>query len=55
MAVDDQYTVSLMHFDCTADETGKQMVPYGGAQISNAQSKFGGNSLFLNGDRKSVV
>lgn len=49
-------TTSLLRFDGThgsttiTDETpGKTWTAYGGASLSNAQSKFGGTSLFLNG------
>lgn len=46
----DQYTVSLLHFnDGAKDETGRVWMSTGGARISTAQSKYGGNSLYLNG------
>lgn len=46
----DQNTVSLLHFeDGIKDESGKVWTAQNGATISNAQSKFGGSSLYLNG------
>lgn len=49
MAVDDSYTVSLLHFDGNLnDESGKTWTAYGGAEASSTQSKFGGNALCLN-------
>lgn len=46
MAVDDQYTVSLLHLDSDlTDESGKTWTASGGAAISTAQSKFGAGSL----------
>lgn len=48
MAVDDQYTVSLMHFNSdVTDESGKTWALGGGASISSDWSKFGGKSLKL--------
>ncbi|MEA4835380.1 MAG: LamG-like jellyroll fold domain-containing protein [Anaeromusa sp.] len=46
MAVDDAYTVSLLHFDGNlTDESGKVWTAHGGAATSTAQSKFGIGSL----------
>ena len=51
-AVDDSYTVSLLHFDGTdgstsiTDESGKTWSS--SAQIDDAQSKFGGTSELFN-------
>ena len=48
MAVDDQYTVSLQHFDGNLnDESGKVWTTYGGAAFSTTRSKFGSGSLYL--------
>ena len=50
MAVDDSYTVSLLHFDNNLnDESGKTWTAYGGVTTSNAQSKFGGYSAYFDG------
>ena len=50
MAVDDQYTKSLLHFDGNLnDESGKTWTAYGGAATSTTQKKFGGSSLYLDG------
>ena len=50
MAVDDQYTVSLLHFDNNLnDESGKVWTANGGATTSSAQSKFGGYSAYFDG------
>jgi hypothetical protein len=56
MAVDDQYTKSLLHFDGAnasttfLDESGKTWTRYGDAQISTAQKKFGPSSALFNGN-----
>lgn len=43
MAVDDQYTKSLMHFDGNlTDESGKTWTAHGGAATQTNWSKFGG-------------
>lgn len=53
--VGDIYTVALLHFDgpnastVLKDVTGKAWSASGNAQISTAQSKFGGSSLLLDG------
>jgi hypothetical protein len=55
MAVDDQYTKALLHFDGTdasttfLDETGKIWTAAGNAQIDTAQSVFGGASGLFDG------
>ena len=50
MAVDDQYTKSLLHFDGNlTDESGKTWTAYGGAATSTAQKKFGTHALYLDG------
>lgn len=55
MAVDDGYTVSLLHMDGTdasttfTDESGKTWTASGNAQIDTAQSKFGGASGLFDG------
>ncbi|MCX8132153.1 MAG: fibronectin type III domain-containing protein, partial [Clostridia bacterium] len=54
-AVDDQYTKALLHFDGAngsksfTEESGKAVTAYGDAQISTAQSKFGGSSAYFDG------
>ena len=56
MAVDDAYTVSLLHFDgadestAFTDESGKSWTRSGGAKIDTAQSKFGGASGYFDGN-----
>ncbi len=51
----DSYTKLLLHMDGTngsttfTDEIGKTVTPYGNAQISTAQSKFGGASALFDG------
>ena len=52
---DDANSVALLHFDATQDETGKIMIPYGGAQISNTQSKFGGTALEITAPSKALL
>lgn len=49
--VDDQYTVSLMHFNGSlADASGKAWSTLAGAPVATStQSKFGGGSLYLDG------
>lgn len=53
-AVDDNYTVSLLHFEGTdgsttiTDESGKTWITNGSAQLSLAQKKFGDSSLYTN-------
>jgi len=55
MALDDSYTVSLLHLDgadsstVIVDESGKSWATIGNAQIDTAESKFGGSSLLLDG------
>lgn len=55
MPVDDNYTVSLLHFNGAdaattfTDEAGKTWTASGNAQLDTAQSKFGGASLLLDG------
>ena len=55
-AVDDSYTVALLHCDGAnnsttfTDESGKTWTPSGNAVISTAQSVFGGASCFLDGN-----
>ncbi len=55
MAVDDSYTVSLLHMDGSdtsttfTDESGKTWTANGNAQIDTAQSKFGGASGLFDG------
>jgi sulfur transfer complex TusBCD TusB component (DsrH family) len=55
MAVDDVYTVSLLHMDGTdasttfTDESGKTWTAGGNAQLDTAQKKFGTSSLLLDG------
>lgn len=55
MAVDDIYTVSLLHFDGAdesttfTDESGKTWTQVGHAKIDSAQSKFGGTSGYFDG------
>ena len=46
MAVDDQYTLALLHCDLSTDETGKLMTPYGGAQIG-ANGFIGGAGKYV--------
>jgi hypothetical protein len=54
-AVDDNYTVSLLHMDgvdtstTSTDDSGKTWVNHGDAQIDTAQSKFGGASALFDG------
>lgn len=56
MAVDDQYTKTLLHFNGSdtsttfTDETGKVWSRGGTAQLDTGQYKFGGSSLLLDGD-----
>jgi hypothetical protein len=56
MAIDDTYTKALLHMDGAdasttfTDESGKEWTPRGNAQIDTAQYKFGGASLFLDGN-----
>ncbi|MDF2565084.1 MAG: hypothetical protein K0Q53_1479 [Massilibacillus sp.] len=46
----DKYTVSLLHFDDgIKDETRKVWAGVGSPVVSSAQSKFGGESLYLDG------
>ena len=55
MAVDDSYTVALLHMDGAdasttfTDESGKTWTASGNAQIDTAQSKFGGASGLFDG------
>lgn len=55
MAVDDGYTVALLHMDGAdasttfTDESGKSWTANGNAQIDTAQSKFGGASGLFDG------
>lgn len=55
MAVDDQYTVVLLHFNgadgstTITDETGRSWTATGNAQIDTAQYKFGGASCLFDG------
>jgi hypothetical protein len=55
MAIDDSYTVSLLHFDGAdastvfTDESSKTWTKYNHAQIDTAQSKFGGASGLFDG------
>lgn len=55
MAVDDGYTVALLHMDGAdasttfTDESGKSWTANGNAQIDTAQSKFGGASYLGDG------
>ena len=55
MAVDDAYTVLLMHMNgddgssTFTDESGKTVTRYGDAQIDTDQSKFGGASALFDG------
>jgi len=55
MAVDDKYTVSLLHFDGAdqsttfIDESGKSWTASGNAQIDTAQKKFGSGSGLFDG------
>jgi hypothetical protein len=49
MALDDQNTVRLLHFNGDIkDESGKTWYPYNGAASSPDRYKFSGSSLFLN-------
>lgn len=56
MAVDDQYTKTLLHFNGSdtsttfTDETGKVWSRGGTAQLDTGQYKFGGSSLLLDGN-----
>jgi hypothetical protein len=60
-AVDDNYTVALLHLDgadastTITDESGKTWTPAGNAQIDTAQSVFGGAALLLDGTGDYVV
>ena len=55
MAVDDQYTKSLLHFDGgITDESGKTWTAYGGAATSTTQSKFGSGALYLDTTGKYI-
>lgn len=50
MAVGDQYTKSLLHFDGgITDESGKTWTANGGATTNTAQKKFGSGALYLDG------
>jgi hypothetical protein len=55
MALDDSYSVALLHMDGAdasttfTDESGKTWTAQGGAQIDTAQSKFGGASGLFDG------
>lgn len=55
MAVDDAYTIALLHMDGSdasttfTDESGKTWTAVGNAQIDTAQSKFGGASGLFDG------
>jgi hypothetical protein len=50
MAIDDAFTVALLHMDTTfTDESGKTWTANGNAQIDTAQSKFGGASGLFDG------
>ncbi|MBU2702258.1 hypothetical protein Ga0466249_003385 [Sporomusaceae bacterium BoRhaA] len=50
MAVDDKYTVSLLHFDGgITDESGKVWTANNGTAVSTAKSEFGESSLYFNG------
>ena len=55
MAVDDGYTVALLHMDGAdtsttfTDESGKTWTANGNAQIDTAQSVFGGASGLFDG------
>jgi hypothetical protein len=54
-AVDDSYTIALLHMDGSntsttfTDESGKTWGATGNAQISTAQSEFGGSSAIFDG------
>ena len=52
---DDANSVALLHFDATQDETGKIMIPYGGAQVSSSAAKFGSTGLQLNGTSQYIT
>ncbi|MBU2703372.1 hypothetical protein Ga0466249_004517 [Sporomusaceae bacterium BoRhaA] len=55
MAVDNKYTVSLLHFDGgITDESGKVWTAVSNATTSTTQSKFGGSSLALNGTTQCI-
>ena len=60
MAVDDAYTVCLLHFDgedastTFTDESGKSWTALNQAQIDTAQYKFGGSSLLLDGVNDAI-
>jgi hypothetical protein len=55
MAVDDQYTVSLLHFDGgLTDESSKVWTANNGAATNTNQSKFGEKSLYLNGTNQYI-
>lgn len=60
MAVDDNYTVALLHGDGTdasttiTDESGKTWTAGGNAQIDTAQSKFGGASILFDGTGDTI-
>lgn len=50
-AVDDANTLSLLHFNSAiSDETGRAWTAGGDAKIVASESKFGGGSLYLDGD-----
>ena len=61
MAIDDNYTKALLHFDgadastTIVDESGKSWVAGDNVQIDTAQSVFGGASLLLDGSGDYVA
>ena len=61
MAVDDSYTVSLLHFDGAdastnfTDESAKSWTVAGNAQIDTAQSKFGGAAGLFDGTNSKIT
>ena len=49
--VDDSFTKALLHFDGGfTDESGKSWASYGNAVTTTTKSKFGGYSLYLDGE-----
>ena len=61
MAVDDEYTVSLLHFNgddgstIFTDESGKAWTAYGNAQLDTAQTKFGSASVLFDNNAASYI
>tara|TARA_Y100000114_G_scaffold65815_1_gene60335 strand:+ start:1884 stop:3374 length:1491 start_codon:yes stop_codon:yes gene_type:complete len=58
IAVDTQYTTLYLPFDSNVQDQGpdgRTVTAYGSAAISSTQSKFGGNSLFLNGSSQYLT